>query len=736
MLLNVVTALDLGRSTETTPSSPPGRRPSRRADLRRARAPGRPPPPPRADRGGACSSCSPPLRRPGRQPAELRQRLRRPAVRVGARARRRRARDRRSSAAPDMVVLVRLGAPRGQRAGAAEDRARRAASCAIADVADVAAYRAGGPRALVSRDGRSTYLLATFRSNADDDDAGRASCRTASSASRASRRAAASSPSPRSPSRCRRTSRAPRCSPSRSCSCSRCSSSAAPSRRCCRWSSAATTILATFLGLRLVNNFDPMSIFALNLITGARARAGDRLLAVHGLALPRGARDGRRRAAPRCRRRCAPPAATVLFSAVTVAAAMAALIVFHLRFLYSMGVGGALVALIAALVSLTLLPALLAALGQRVNALSLKRWQVAIERDAEHVRSGGWYRLSQRVMRRPVPIAIIAATVLIVLGLPFLRIEFTGVDASCCRVRSRRASCRRRDQRRVPAGPTSPIYAVVADRRRRRRAGLCRAARAAAGRRGGAGSRPRRRRLADRRDRQGAAACPTRPSSSCATSARCRPPFPHRVGGGAAAFLDQQASLRGPLPLALALLCSTTLAILFVMTGSVVLPVKALLMNLLTLSAAFGLLVLIFQDGRLEGCSTSTRKARSSPRSRCCCSRSRSGSRPTTACSCSAASRRRATPGMPDREAVATGLERTGRIVTFAALLFCVAIGCVRDIPGRLHQAARRRDGARRADRRVHRARAPRPVADGAARALELVGAASARPTARPSTAG
>ena len=68
-----------------------------------------------------------------------------------------------------------------------------------------------------------------------------------------------------------------------------------------------------------------------------------------------------------------------------------------------------------------------------------------------------------------------------------------------------------------------------------------------------------------------------------------------------AAFLDQQTALRDSLPLALAILAATTLVILFLMTGSVVLPVKALVMNLLTLSAAFGLLVLIFQDGHLEG---------------------------------------------------------------------------------------------------------------------------------------
>ena len=72
----------------------------------------------------------------------------------------------------------------------------------------------------------------------------------------------------------------------------------------------------------------------------------------------------------------------MLFSSVTVAAALAALLVFPLRFLYSMGVGGVVCALAAALVSLTLLPAILAALGPRVNALSPKRWQAALHREA------------------------------------------------------------------------------------------------------------------------------------------------------------------------------------------------------------------------------------------------------------------------------------------------------------------------------------------------------------------
>ena len=78
----------------------------------------------------------------------------------------------------------------------------------------------------------------------------------------------------------------------------------------------------------------------------------------------------------------------MFFSAITVACALAALIVFRQRFLYSMGVGGALCALIAAGVSLTLLPALLGALGERVNAGGPRRWKEAIAREAAGERSG------------------------------------------------------------------------------------------------------------------------------------------------------------------------------------------------------------------------------------------------------------------------------------------------------------------------------------------------------------
>jgi uncharacterized membrane protein YdfJ with MMPL/SSD domain len=115
--------------------------------------------------------------------------------------------------------------------------------------------------------------------------------------------------------------------------------------------------------------------------------------------------------------------------------------------------------------------------------------------------------------------------------------------------------------------------------------------------------------------------------------------------------------------------------ILFLMTGSVILPVKALIMNLLTMSAAFGLLVLIFQDGRLESIldyrSQSALEATQPVLLFC------AGFGLSTDYGVFLLTRIKEArdAGAPDREAVALGLERTGRIVTYAALLFCIAIG-------------------------------------------------------------
>ena len=121
---------------------------------------------------------------------------------------------------------------------------------------------------------------------------------------------------------------------------------------------------------------------------------------------------------------------TVAFSSATVAGAGLALMVFPLRFLYSMGIGVTLVSFVAALVSLVVLPSLFAVLQHRVNAGAPQRWQRAREAEARADQAGFWYRLSQFVMRFPVAVALAGTAILLTLGAPFLGIKLTGVDAT------------------------------------------------------------------------------------------------------------------------------------------------------------------------------------------------------------------------------------------------------------------------------------------------------------------
>ena len=128
-------------------------------------------------------------------------------------------------------------------------------------------------------------------------------------------------------------------------------------------------IVGTFLILRVASEFGSISIFALNLTTGlGLGLAIDYSLFIVSRYREEIAKDGPGLAA--MRRVLATAGRTVFFSSLTVAAALASLLVFPQRFLYSMGLGGSLVVLLAALISLTVLPAVLTLLGSRVNALS------------------------------------------------------------------------------------------------------------------------------------------------------------------------------------------------------------------------------------------------------------------------------------------------------------------------------------------------------------------------------
>ncbi len=186
-------------------------------------------------------------------------------------------------------------------------------------------------------------------------------------------------------------------------------------------------IVGTFLILRLASEFGSISIFALNLTTAL----GLGLAIDYSLFIVSRYREEIAKSGPgleAMRRVMATAGRTVFFSSLTVSAALASLLVFPQRFLYSMGLGGALVALFAALISLTVLPAVLTLLGTRVNAGAPKFLQRRADADARPDEHGFWYRLSRFVMRRPLPVATFSALFLIILGLPFLQIKFDTVD--------------------------------------------------------------------------------------------------------------------------------------------------------------------------------------------------------------------------------------------------------------------------------------------------------------------
>jgi uncharacterized membrane protein YdfJ with MMPL/SSD domain len=367
---------------------------------------------------------------------------------------------------------------------------------------------------------------------------------------------------------------------------------------------------------------------------------------------------------------------TILFSSLTVAAAVASLAIFPQRFLYSMGIAGAVVALVAATLALVVLPALLSVLGPRIDALAPKRLQRAADRDARPAQSGAWYRLSRFVMRRPGRIAVLSAAFLIALGIPFTGIRFVSVTAS---VLPHSASARQVDDilaRDFPPNRTSPVEVVV----------------------GASAGSPQVKALAAQISRlpDVSAVAPAQPAgpdnSLLAVASVDRPlsgatkqlvrdirairaPIYLGVAGQTAAHLDLEHSLRAHLPAVLAVIIAATLIVLFLFTGSVVLPFKAVVMNVLSLSAVLGTLVLIFQDGRLQGLLSYTSQGALDATQPIFLAAVAFGLATDYGVFLLSRIKEARDLGASDSEAVAIGLERTGRIVTAAALLFAVAIG-------------------------------------------------------------
>ena len=427
----------------------------------------------------------------------------------------------------------------------------------------------------------------------------------------------------------------------------------------------ATAVLWAFVALRIVNVFLSLSSFSLNLVIGL----GLGLAIDYSLLLVWRFREELGSGADpetALRTTLSTAGRTVLFSATTVAAAMASLLLFPQRFLVSMGVGGIAVALAAAATALLLAPALLMLMAGRMG-----RVRVA------PAGTGFWYRLAQRVMRRPALMALLTVGVLLAVASPTLSTRWSGTDAS---VLPTSQSARVVSDVMTTDFPAQDLNTMVIAVRAPGSADAQLSDYAAALRqvRGVTSVQPPT--YLGRglwRITAGASGDPIYAAAQT-TLKRVRAltaPFPALVGGTAADFADQQSAIASRLPLALGVLVVLTLLVLWLMTDSILLPIQALVMNALTAATVTGLLVFIFQHGRLSGLLAYT---------------SQGGIEQTDFLVLAALVFALSTDygvllltrikeahdrGVRPREAVALGLEQTGRLVSASAVLLAVAIG-------------------------------------------------------------
>jgi uncharacterized membrane protein YdfJ with MMPL/SSD domain len=439
-------------------------------------------------------------------------------------------------------------------------------------------------------------------------------------------------------------------------------------------------ILGSFTALRLLTLATPVSIYSINITTilGLGLAIDYGLFMVGRFREELHRQDSVRDAVART---VATAGRTVAVSGVTVAVALASLMLFPETFLRSMGYGGVATVLVDMLAALTVLPALLAVLGPKVNALRIRR---SVHRPATSEASGGWYRLAHSVMRRPVAYVAVIVVLLLTLGAPFLHITWGGTDARALSASSAPRQVTEALTRDFPGNVTAPIESVVtfggpvagSAGRGAQLASYVAALGRIPGVRGaqvtGVRGNIARVDLRYGPDPQSGAAR--------AIAARVRdvaPPAGARalVGGQTAQLVDELGSLSRVLPWMALVVAGATFLLLFLAFGSVVLPVKAIVMNVLSLSATFGVVVWIFQYGHLSGLLGFTPTGTIDPTMPILMLAIIFGLSMDYEVFLLSRIRERYDVTGDNTAAVAGGLQRTGGVITSAALLLIIVIG-------------------------------------------------------------
>ncbi len=436
-------------------------------------------------------------------------------------------------------------------------------------------------------------------------------------------------------------------------------------------------ILGSFGMLRLFTTVTDVSIFAINIIT---------LLGV-GLAIDYALFVVSRFREELAAGRSTPEAVavtmatagrTVAFSGLTVAVSLASLLLFPQVFLRSMGFGGMAAVLVAMVTALTVLPALLAVLGPKVDAgrMPWRRKRDNRSSAAALSENGSWARIARLVMRRPVVVLTTVVVGLLALGLPFLRVEWTGVDERVLpadtesRIVSERLAADFAGQDlshatvvvsgAEPAAITTYAESLVAVEGVRDVT--------TTGEDGG-------RTLLDvsyqagDNSAEGTALVEELRAVAVPDGAQAL------VGGQSAQLVDLLASLGDTLPWMGVMVVLAMLVLLFLAFGSVVLPIKAILVNAISMVASFGVVVWIFQDGNLAGLLGFTPLGALDATQPILMLAILFGLSMDYEVFLLSRIREQWDFGADNTTAVAVGLQKTGAIITSAALLLSVVIG-------------------------------------------------------------
>ncbi len=444
-------------------------------------------------------------------------------------------------------------------------------------------------------------------------------------------------------------------------------------------------IAGTFAELNVLGHLTNVSTYAVNLTTALGLGLGiDYSLLIVNRFREELARHGDTEAA--VARTLQTAGRTVVFSSATVAVALAAMVIFPLYFLRSFAYAGIGVVIIAMITSLVTLPALLAVLGHRVNAGRI--WRGRPLRPASE-ESPFWRRTAVTVMRRPLLIGLPVVAALLLIATPFLHIRFATPDDRVLptSLESRQVGDDLRTNFQgnaaallyaVVRGPATPDQVAQYAAGVSRLPGVTSVQGAAGSWRSGAPTPAPSNRFVSGDVQYLIVAGPPDGSSSAAQTLvhdvrNIPPPGTSRVylGGSPAQLVDSKSAIGSRLPYAILWIALTTLVLLFLFTGSVLLPVKALVLNALTMGAVFGVIVWVFQQGHLSSVFGFTPGPinTSMPVLLFCIAFGLSMDYEVFLLSRIKELRDH---GASNDEAVAAGLARTGRIITTAAALLSV----------------------------------------------------------------